>query len=109
SLYLLIDNVINLFLLESTNDSATEVLVEFISQPSITMYQNTVCEKMLSCMTSDWAKAQMINDADESLPRNLCRLMTTFGENFYNYLAINFLRQDIITYMEMMLIFAGYP
>ncbi|CAG8743627.1 3362_t:CDS:10, partial [Cetraspora pellucida] len=61
SLYLLIDNVINLFSLESTNDAATEVLVEFISQPRITMYQNTVCEKMLSCMTSDWAKAQMVN------------------------------------------------
>ncbi|KAF0484223.1 ARM repeat-containing protein [Gigaspora margarita] len=109
SLFLLIDNVINLFSHESTNDAATEVLVEFISQPRITSYQNTVCEKMLGCMTSDWAKAQMVNDADESLPKNLCRLMTTFGENFYNYIAKHFLRQDVIVYMEMMLMFAGYP
>ncbi|CAG8649565.1 9078_t:CDS:10 [Dentiscutata erythropus] len=104
SLFLLIDNVINLFSHESTNDSVTDVLVEFISQPRITSYQNTVCEKMLCCMTSDWAKAQMVNDADESLAKNLCRLMTTFGENFYNYIAIHFLRQDVIVYMEMMLI-----
>ncbi|CAG8582322.1 14138_t:CDS:2 [Racocetra fulgida] len=35
--------------------------------------------------------------------------MTTFGENFYNYIAIHFLRQDVIVYIEMMLMFAGYP
>jgi hypothetical protein len=58
-LHPLIDHVITLFPVESTNDTATEVLVEFISQPRITYYQNTVCEKMLQCMTSDWAKAQI--------------------------------------------------
>jgi len=58
-LHLLIDHVIALFSVESTNDTATEVLVEFMSQPRITYYQNTVCEKMLQCMTSDWAKSQI--------------------------------------------------
>ncbi len=48
-----------LFPIESTNDAATEVLVEFISQPRIIYYQNTVCEKVLRCITSDWAKAQI--------------------------------------------------
>ena len=55
----LIDDVINLLPIESTNDIATEVLVEFISQPHIMSYQNTVCEKMLRCMTNDWAKSQI--------------------------------------------------
>ncbi|RIA97689.1 armadillo-type protein [Glomus cerebriforme] len=111
-LHLLIDHVITLFPIESTNDAATEVLVEFISLPRITYYQNTICEKMLQCMTSDWSKAQItkaINDGDELSARNLCRLMTTFGDNFNNYVAMNFLRQDIVVYLEMMLMFAGFP
>ncbi|PKY52841.1 hypothetical protein RhiirA4_326975, partial [Rhizophagus irregularis] len=111
-LHLLIDHVIALFSIESMNDAATEVLVEFISQTRINYYQNTVCEKILQCMTGDWAKSQItkaINDGDELSARNLCRLMTTFGDNFTNYVAINFLRQDIVIYLEMMLMFAGFP
>ncbi|CAJ0756395.1 20298_t:CDS:2, partial [Entrophospora sp. SA101] len=41
--------------------------------------------------------------------RNLCRIMTTFGENFTDYIAIHFLREDVIIYLEMMLMFAGFP
>ncbi|CAJ0637500.1 4060_t:CDS:10 [Entrophospora sp. SA101] len=107
SLLPLIDNVINLLPIESTNDLATEVLVEFMLQPHSRSYQNTVCEKMLCCMTSDWAKSQItksINESDEASARNLCRIMTTFGENFTDYIAIHFLREDVIIYLEMMLI-----
>jgi len=63
-------------------------------------------------MTSDWAKAQItkaINDGDELTARNLCRLMTTFGDIFTNYIAVNFLRPEIVVYLEMMLMFAGFP
>nr|CAG8636072.1 11273_t:CDS:10 [Entrophospora candida] len=112
SLLPLIDDVINLLPIESTNDLATEVLVEFMLQPHSRSYQNTVCEKMLCCMTSDWAKSQItksINESDEASARNLCRIMTTFGENFTDYIAIHFLREDIIIYLEMMLMFAGFP
>ncbi|CAI2175590.1 18153_t:CDS:2 [Funneliformis geosporum] len=112
TLFLLVDHVITLFQIELTNDAATEVLVEFISQPRISYYQNTVCEKILHCITSDWAKNQItkaINDRDELAARNLCRLMTTFGDQFTNYIAINFLRPDIAVYLEMMLMFAGFP
>ncbi|CAJ0829906.1 20768_t:CDS:10 [Entrophospora sp. SA101] len=112
SLLPLIDNVINLLPIESTNDLATEVLVEFMLQPHSRSYQNTVCEKMLCCMTSDWAKSQItksINESDEASARNLCRIMTTFGENFTDYIAIHFLREDVIIYLEMMLMFAGFP
>ncbi|CAG8589354.1 4704_t:CDS:10 [Funneliformis caledonium] len=111
TLFLLVDHVITLFQFESTNEAATEVLVEFISQPRITSYQNTVCEKILHCITSDWAKNQItkaINDRDELAARNLCRLMTTFGDQFTNYIAINFLRPDISVYLEMMLIIPMY-
>ncbi|CAG8484811.1 9963_t:CDS:10, partial [Acaulospora colombiana] len=107
SLYPLIDDVINLFPIESTNDQATEVLVEFLSQPRITSYQNTVCGKMLDCLTSEWAKTQImtaVNDSNEAPARNLCRLLTTFGDSFSDYIAIHFLRQDVMVYLEMMLI-----
>ncbi|CAG8469994.1 12703_t:CDS:10 [Acaulospora morrowiae] len=112
SLYPLIDDVINLFPIDFTNDSATEVLVEFLSQPRITSYQNTVCGKILDCLTNEWARTQImtaVNDANEAPARNLCRLMTTFGDNFSNYLAIHFLRQDVMIYLEMMLMFTGFP
>nr|CAG8588585.1 85_t:CDS:10 [Entrophospora candida] len=108
SLLPLIDDVINLLPIESTNDLATEVLVEFMLQPHSRSYQNTVCEKMLCCMTSDWAKSQITKSINASA-RNLCRIMTTFGENFTDYIAIHFLREDIIIYLEMMLMFAGFP
>ncbi|CAJ0845700.1 12261_t:CDS:10 [Entrophospora sp. SA101] len=108
SLLPLIDNVINLLPIESTNDLATEVLVEFMLQPHSRSYQNTVCEKMLCCMTSDWAKSQITKSINASA-RNLCRIMTTFGENFTDYIAIHFLREDVIIYLEMMLMFAGFP
>jgi hypothetical protein len=48
-------------------------------------------------------------DGDELSARNLCRLMTTFGDNFTNYITVNFLRPDIVVYLEMMLMFAGFP
>ncbi|RHZ79419.1 hypothetical protein Glove_146g39 [Diversispora epigaea] len=112
SLHPLIDDVINLFPFESTYDEATEVLIELLSSPRIAKYQDTVCEKILRCMTSEWAKNQItaaIHDGNEMVSRNLCRLITTFGDNFSDYVAIHFLRQDIIIYLEMMIMFIGFP
>jgi len=51
-------------------------------------------------------------DEDEESARTICKLLTTLGEEFTEYIALNFLRPDVIVYLKMMMActaFPGYP
>lgn len=48
-------------------------------------------------------------ESDDPFARTLCRLMTTLGENFTDFIARNLLRPDVIAYLNMMIGFVGYP
>ncbi|CAG8504703.1 10566_t:CDS:10 [Paraglomus occultum] len=112
SLLPLINHVIELFPCEETHESATEVLIQFLDQPSVTSIQDTVCDLIMRCFASEWTKsriAKAFNESDEHAVKNLCRLMTVFGDTFTNYIAKHFIRPDIMIYLEMMLTFTGFP
>ncbi|RUS20345.1 armadillo-type protein [Endogone sp. FLAS-F59071] len=92
-------------------EPAADALLEVMSHPAHASFRR-LCEDVLVCVTSDWAKgefARCVNENDDPFARTLCRLMTTLGENFTDFIACNLLRPDVITYLNMMIGFAGYP
>ncbi|KAI8355967.1 armadillo-type protein [Mortierella sp. GBAus27b] len=103
---------LNSLLDDETFDAAAEVWSEIMSSSSASKYQNTICEGLMPCFTSDWARAkhlESVQSENENTVKGLCQLLSTFGDNFSDWIAANFLRPDIVIYLEMMMGFAGFP
>ncbi|KAF9430455.1 hypothetical protein BGZ94_006803 [Podila epigama] len=104
--------VLNALLDDLTFDSAAEVWSEIMSSKAAARHQNTICEGLMPCFASEWAKAkhlESVQTESEDVGKNLCQLLSTFGDNFSDWIAARFLRPDITVYLEMMMGFAGFP
>ncbi|KAG0228175.1 hypothetical protein BGW42_002332 [Actinomortierella wolfii] len=104
--------VLNALLDENTFDAAADVWSEIMSSKSAARYQNTICDGLMPCFTSNWAQGKLmeaIQAENEDICKNLCQLLSTFGDNFSDWIAARFLRADIRIYLQMMMRLAGFP
>ncbi|KAJ3293239.1 hypothetical protein HK104_004636 [Borealophlyctis nickersoniae] len=110
----LMAQVVALLAMPETFEGAIDVLIELISDPSMRAYEETLSNGLLSVVTTGWMRdefARAINEQDEQVARPICRLLVQMGETFTTFLVANFLRDDVRTYMEMLLActaFDGY-
>ncbi|ORZ07309.1 armadillo-type protein [Lobosporangium transversale] len=103
---------LNSLLHDETFDAAADVWSEIMSSTAAAKHQNTVCEGLMPCFASEWARAkhlESIQAENEDISKSLCQLLSTFGDNFSDWIAARFLRSDIVVYLEMMMGFAGFP
>ncbi|KAG0297014.1 hypothetical protein BGZ96_007898 [Linnemannia gamsii] len=103
---------LNSLLDDNTFDAAAEVWSEIMSSKAASRHQDTICEGLMPCFASEWARAkhlESIQAESEDISRSLCQLLSTFGDNFSDWIAAKFLRPDIQVYLEMMMGFAGFP
>ncbi|KAG0297244.1 hypothetical protein BGZ98_000659, partial [Dissophora globulifera] len=104
--------VLNSLLDDETFDAAADVWSEIMSSTAAAKHQDTICEGLMPCFTSEWARAkhlESIQAENEDISKSLCQLLSTFGDNFSDWIAARFLRPDIVVYLEMMMGFAGFP
>ncbi|KAI7819541.1 armadillo-type protein [Gamsiella multidivaricata] len=104
--------VLNSLLDDETFDAAAEVWTEIMSSSAAARHQDTICEGLMPCFASEWARAkhlESIQAENEDISKSLCQLLSTFGDNFSDWIAAKFLRPDIVLYLEMMMGFAGFP
>ncbi|KAF9568579.1 hypothetical protein EC968_002917 [Mortierella alpina] len=104
--------VLNCLLDSETFDEAADVWTEIMSSKSASRYQDTICEGLMPCFASDWARAKHLESVQaesEDIGKSLCQLLSNFGDNFSDWIAAKFLRPDIMVYLEMMMGFAGFP
>ncbi|KAL1915458.1 uncharacterized protein VTP21DRAFT_6582 [Calcarisporiella thermophila] len=112
SLHPILKLVLSFLPMEPTRDSATDVLLEFMSHPASATLQDTVCLELISCMMGEWMKGEIlkrIQEQDEQEIRNFCRLLSTFGENYTEWIARHFVQPDILAYLEIMIMLTGFP
>ncbi|KAF9337866.1 hypothetical protein BGZ91_009202 [Linnemannia elongata] len=103
---------LNSLLEDNTFDAAAEVWSEIMSSKAASKHQDTICEGLMPCFASEWARAKHLESVQaesEDISRSLCQLLSTFGDNFSDWIAAKFLRPDIQVYLEMMMGFAGFP
>ncbi|KAF9298283.1 hypothetical protein BGZ88_007317 [Linnemannia elongata] len=103
---------LNSLLDDNTFDAAAEVWSEIMSSKAASKHQDTICEGLMPCFASEWARAKHLESVQaesEDISRSLCQLLSTFGDNFSDWIAAKFLRPDIQVYLEMMMGFAGFP
>ncbi|KAF9580833.1 hypothetical protein BGW38_002364 [Lunasporangiospora selenospora] len=91
--------VLNCLLDDGTFDAAADVWSEIMASKSAARHQDTICEGLMPCFATE----------SEDIGRRLCQLLSTFGDNFSDWIAGKLLRADIVIYLEMMLSFAGFP
>ncbi|KAF9952911.1 hypothetical protein BGZ72_005840 [Mortierella alpina] len=104
--------VLNCLLDNDTFDEAADVWTEIMSSKSASRYQDTICEGLMPCFASEWARAKHLESVQaesEDIGKSLCQLLSNFGDNFSDWIAAKFLRPDIMVYLEMMMGFAGFP
>ncbi|RUS35251.1 armadillo-type protein [Jimgerdemannia flammicorona] len=92
-------------------EPAADALLEVMSHPTHSSFLR-LCEDVLVCVTSEWAQgefARCVNENDDQSARTLCRIMTSFGESYTDFIARHLLRGDVISYLDMMIGFAGFP
>ncbi|ORX79079.1 ARM repeat-containing protein [Anaeromyces robustus] len=115
TLGMIIESTINALLEVENFQPAAEVLIEILTHPSSRKFEKTLCDNILKAITTGWIYEEFnktIENEDEESARVICKLMTTLGEEFTEYIVINFLRPDVITYLKMMMsctAFPGYP
>ncbi|KAF9928681.1 hypothetical protein FBU30_002202, partial [Linnemannia zychae] len=103
---------LNSLLDDDTFDAAAEVWSEIMSSKAASRHQETICEGLMPCFASEWARTKHLESVqaeNEDISRSLCQLLSTFGDNFADWIAAKFLRPDIQVYLEMMMGFAGFP
>ncbi|KAF9438652.1 hypothetical protein BGZ76_006213 [Entomortierella beljakovae] len=103
---------LNSLLDNETFDTAAEVWSEIMSSNAAARYQDTICEGLMPCLASEWAKSkhqESIQAESEDIGKSLCQLLSAFGDNFSDWIAPRFLRLDVMTYLKMMMGFAGFP
>lgn len=103
---------LNSLLDDDTFDAAAEVWSEIMSSSSASKYKNTICEGLMPCFASEWARAkhlESVRTENDDVGKSLCQLLSTFGDNFSDWIAAKFLRPDIVVYLETMMGFAGFP
>ncbi|KAF9974959.1 hypothetical protein BGZ73_001547 [Actinomortierella ambigua] len=104
--------VLNALLDENTFDAAADVWSEIMSSKSAIRYQNTIGDGLMPCFTSRWAQEKLLESIqaeNEDISKNLCQLLSTFGDNFSDWIAARFLRPDVKIYLDMMKSLAGFP
>jgi len=97
---------------DNTFDAAADVWSEIMSSKAGARHQDTICEGLMPCFASEWAQSKLLESIqaeDEDVGKNLCQLLSTFGDNFSDWIAAKFLRPDIVVYLGMMMGFAGFP
>ncbi|GJJ75711.1 transportin-3 [Entomortierella parvispora] len=102
----------NSLLDDNTFDAAADVWSEIMSSKAGARHQDTICEGLMPCFASQWAQSKLVESIqaeDENVGKSLCQLLSTFGDNFSDWIAAKFLRPDIIVYLGMMMGFAGFP
>lgn len=115
TLEMIIKSTIDALLEVENFQPAAEVLIELLSHPSSRRFEKTLCDNILKAITSGWIYNEFnntIKNEDEESARTICKLLTTLGEEFTEYIALNFLRPDVIVYLKMMMActaFPGYP
>ncbi|CAO3608182.1 unnamed protein product [Cunninghamella blakesleeana] len=95
---------------DETFESAADVLLEGMQQPSWAKY-NSFRDELLSCFTSDSMKKRFtdcINEDDEEIGKPLAKLFTTFIETFTDFISVQLARYDIKCLMEMVLQLTGF-
>ncbi|KAG0046011.1 hypothetical protein BGZ83_008794 [Gryganskiella cystojenkinii] len=103
---------LNSLLDDNTFDAAADVWSEIMSSKAGARHQDTICEGLMPCFASEWAQSkhlESIQAENEDISKSLCQLLSTFGDNFSDWIASKFLRPDIVIYLGMMMGFAGFP
>jgi len=59
-------------------------------------------------MAINWYFLSSVESGEDAV-KNVCRLMTEFGNTFPNYVAKHLTHPDIVIYLETMLTFTGFP
>ncbi|KAK9687193.1 hypothetical protein K7432_014890 [Basidiobolus ranarum] len=112
SLAPIFNRVLILLQRESTFEAATEVLIELLTRQGNSQYGNTLSESFFQCITSPWMKNVVdtcIRESNEDVASNLARLLTTYGEEFTEYIVQHLAKPDTSIYLEMMIGFIGFP
>ncbi|KAK9711022.1 hypothetical protein K7432_008070 [Basidiobolus ranarum] len=132
SLGSIFNRVLILLQRESTFEAATEVLIELLTRQGNSQYGNTLSESFFQCITSPWMKSmvdtcirgkylditvvclvwlieQSYVESNEDVAANLARLLTTYGEEFTEYIVQHLEKPDTSIYLEMMIGFIGFP
>jgi hypothetical protein len=103
---------VNSLLDDNTFDAAADVWSEIMSSKAGARHQETICEGLMPCFASEWAQSkhlESVQTENEDIGKSLCQLLSTFGDNFSDWIASKFLRPDIVIYLGMMMGFAGFP
>ncbi|KAI9488680.1 armadillo-type protein [Zychaea mexicana] len=91
--------------------SATDVLLEAMQQPSYTRY-NTLRNDLLDCFSSDGMKLKLtdcISEEDDETAISLAKLLTGFGETFTDFIASQFASPKISVLLEMIMQLTDFP
>ncbi|KAI9018038.1 armadillo-type protein, partial [Phycomyces nitens] len=103
--YPIVQQTMRLLTNEELFDSATEVLLEAMQQPSWARYP-TLRDDLLKCFTSEEMKAMFtscIADEDEEMGKSLAKLFTSFGETFSEFISVQLPRHDVLLLMDMIM------
>ncbi|KAI9468486.1 MAG: armadillo-type protein [Benjaminiella poitrasii] len=109
--YSLMEKVMSLLLTnEDLFESAVEVLIESMQQPTWNKYQ-TYRQQLFACLTSDVIQAKFnacLADEDEEVARLLAKLMAVFGETYTDFIVGQLADPQMQKLMQMMLRLTGF-
>ncbi|ORX90935.1 ARM repeat-containing protein [Basidiobolus meristosporus CBS 931.73] len=112
SLAPIFNRALDLLRRESTFEASIEVLIELLTRQGSSQYGNTLSESFFRCIASPWMKSTTeasISESNDDVAAYLARLLTTYGEEFTEYIVQHLSNPDVGVYLEMMIGFIGFP